>query len=314
MRRKNSYKLPALYKGKKILVFGAGFIGSNLIKRLTKLGSRVSVFSRISRPLDNITFIKGEIENYAQVLAVIRQKYNIIFHCAGYSGTVLRDTEIPKMFQANVNGTLNILESVRLTSPDTRVILMGSKQEYGKAVYLPVDEKHPTAPLNHYGVSKLAATSLARFYFTAYKVATTVLRVSNVYGAYSGLLNSKYNVINYLVDRAKQNQSLTVYGTGSQLRDFLYIDDLLEALLLAGVNPWAPGEIFNVGLGKPMSFKTIVQLIADVAGVSLKYRRWPNQHKLAETGDYVSDINKINQYLGWKPQILPPEGISKCFP
>src|SRR3972149_7816745 len=213
------------FKGKNILITGGlGFIGSNLSRRLEELGAQISIFD----------IAKGDdICDIDKVKKVIKEKPDVIYHLAGFSGSRESNENIEKSFNINTFATVNLFELVLKYSPKAKIILSNSRLEYGKPQYLPVDEKHPTLPTSAYGLSKLITTQMALIYHKSNGLNVAIFRTSNVYGPHPTSKFSGYNIINHFIDIAKSNGTLTIYGDGKQLRDYIFIDDLTEAFMLA---------------------------------------------------------------------------------
>jgi nucleoside-diphosphate-sugar epimerase len=298
-----------------ILIIGSGFVGMYLATGFHRKGATVCIASR-KKPADvaeGILWYGVDIANASQVTAVVRKKFDVIINCAGYSGQIQASLRPKVSREVNVQGTINLLEAVRNFSPYTRVILIGSRLEYGKVLYLPVDEKHPTHPLHAYGIDKLEATTQALMYYSKYGVRTTVLRVSNVYGPHTRFQFNKYNVINYLLDQAEDGNDIEVFGVGDQKRDFLYIDDLFTAFMKVLQCTNTIGQVYNIGYGKSVTFTEMAQAIADEAHVRVIHKAWPKDFLGVETGDYISDIRKFVRSTGWKPRVWYKQGVQKSF-
>lgn len=303
------------YKNKKVLVIGGtGFIGSNLVAHLGKLGCRLWAFTRSKRGFfDGCYYCQGDIAESQEVGKIIKNKFDLIFHCAGFSGQTSSERKPFISFRNNVLGTINLLKSVKKYSNQTKIIFTNSRLEYGRAQYLPVDENHSTKPMSFYGIDKLLSTLYALQYFKIFKIPVVIFRISNVYGPHQNFHFSSYNVINYFIDLASRGQNLIIFGKGEQVRDYLYIDDLIEVLLLAGIKRKAEGQVYNVGWGRSIKFKQMIKIIASKTNVKIKYISWPSNYRKIETGSYISDIRKIKNHLGWYPKIKPEQGIELCL-
>ncbi len=302
MKRLHNY-----YRRKKVLVTGgSGFIGSHLTRRLINLGSQITVIDQIKPTIKNVQFKPISITNPKAISQIVGNHYDIIFHLAGKSGTVNFDPI--ESFAINCLGAINLLEAIKKFSPKTKIIFSNSRQEYGKAKYLPVDENHPTLPTNHYGVQKLAITNYALFYHRQFQLNTVVLRTSNVFGP-SIKINQNYNIINSWLASAKQGKNLTIFGQGKQLRDYLYIDDFITALIKIGSNYKANGEIINIGSGQGLSLIHLAKIIAKRFKVKVNHQPWPKDWQTAETGNYVTNISKAKKLLDWQPQISFQQGV-----
>lgn len=310
------------WRNKKILVTGGfGFIGRNLVARLLEEGAQVTVVDRSQINAAELNHIaNGSLE---VVVADIRdpkpaEEYvadqDIIFHLAGHSGPV-GSLEAPYTdLEVNCEGTLNILEAVREVNPSLRVVFPSSRLVYGKPKQLPVSESAVTKPLTIYGTHKLTAENYLQVYCRNFGVETVVLRISNPYGPHVPLPHHKYNILNWFIDLAKKGGTLTVFGEGEQLRDYLYIGDLVAAFLAAARLDNLGGEIFNVGGRKARPFVEVAKTVVDVVGKGeVKHVPWPDDYKQVETGDWDFDISKAKNILGWEPQVTLAEGIEETL-
>lgn len=292
-------------KNKKILVTGGkGFIGVNLANKLKNLGVLVSTYD----------LSDGQsIGNKSLFQDFIKRRFDIIYHLAGLSGSKKSIEQKLKFIETNTLASINLLELVVKYSPKTKVIFSSSRLEYGNPQYLPVDESHPTIPTSVYGVSKLAVTQLAMIYHLKNNLDVTVFRTSNVFGPHSKLEFLGYNVVNHFIDQAKRNGVLKIFGNGDQERDYLFIDDMVNALILSsGKN--SSGEIYNLGSGKGIKFKDMASLIIKKVGKGkIEFSEWPDDLKILETGSYVSNITKIKSELDFSPRISFEEGVERTI-
>lgn len=294
-------------KDKKILITGGlGFIGSSLVTKFKELGAEVIVFD-IEQDDD--------INDYKKLIDTVKKKYDVIYHLAGFSGPSVTNKNILKSFKVNTIATAGLCELIVKHSPRTKLILSSSRLEYGKPQYLPVDENHPTNPTSAYGLSKLGATQMALIYHQKNDLDVTIFRTSNVYGPHKTNQFTGYNIINNFIDRALKGKDLTIYGDGNQIRDYIYIDDLVQAFILALEKAKIScGQIYNLGYGKGIKFKEMVGLIIDKVGQGkIKYAPWPRAYETVETGSYISDISKVKKQLGFTPKTTFKEGIAKTI-
>lgn len=293
-----------LKKKRMLITGGAGFIGGNLRLRLAKLGAKVDIYDQVDG---------NDITDTNNLASFIRRKYDAVYHLAGFSGSRESNLEREKSFNINTLATAALCELIVKFSPKTKLIVSSSRLEYGKPQYLPVDEKHPTMPTSAYGLSKLCATQIALVFAKNNGLDVTVFRTSNAYGSH--ILNkfSGYNVINHFVDLVKTNKSLTIFGRGSQKRDYLYVDDLVDAFILASQKK-SYGQIYNLGFGQGIKLVEMAKLIiSTVGGGRIKFVKWPKDYQLIETGDYISNISKAKKDLGFSPKVDFKEGIRKTI-
>lgn len=294
------------FRGKKILVTGgSGFIGTNLIKKLISLGASVT----------NFDLANGQnVENENQLAAFIKKKYDIIYHLAGFSGSTESNKERLKSFRVNTLATVNLCQLILKYSPKTKIIISSSRLEYGKPQHLPVDENHPTIPVSCYGLSKLAATQMVLILHKINNLDVTIFRTSNVYGPHTDTKFAGYNIINHFIDLAQRGKTLTIFGDGTQKRDYLFIDDFVNAFILAATQPESWGQIYNLGAGVGIEFKEMVALIVKKVGKGqIEFIKWPKDFKEVETGDYITDFAKIKKELGFVPKIDFEQGIQKTI-
>ena len=245
-------------KGKNILVTGgAGFIGSHLVDRLSP-ENKVIVLDDLSsgslvnleKNKDQVTFIKGDVLDRA-LLEDIVAEVELVFHLAANVGNI-KSIEDPYFdMDVNIRGTINLLEAC-LNSNIKRLVYSSSGAIFGEAKYLPIDEEHPLNPESPYAVSKLAAEKYCFAFHKVHGVPTTALRYFNVYGPRQD--TSEYaNAISIFLNRIKDGESLTIFGDGKQTRDFVFIEDVVTANLLAATQSAAVGEIFNIATGQATS-------------------------------------------------------------
>ena len=291
---------------KRVLITGgSGFIGTNLQRKLKEQGAYFEVFDKS---------LGHDIENKKQFATFIKKKFDVIFHLAGTSGSVTSNLDSGASFRINTFATVSLCELIIKHSPKTKLIISSSRLEYGKPFYLPVDEDHPTTPTTTYGLSKLLATQMAIVYQKHQGINVTILRTSNVYGPHKTKRFAGYNVINYFVDLALKNKELTIYGDGEQMRDYIYINDFIDAFILASVWDKSRGQIYNLGAGVGIKFKDMARLIVKKVGRGkIKFVKWPEDFKSIETGDYVSDISKIKKELGFTPKFNFEKGIQETL-
>lgn len=288
---------------KKILITGGhGFIGSNLTKHLEKKKAIVDIYDKKEG---------NDVQDVDNLKRYVKKNYFAIYHLAGFSGSAKSNEQKTECFRQNTFSSANLCELITKYSPNTKLILSGSRLEYGVPRYLPIDESHPTLPNSIYGLSKLAATQTGLIYFKKNNLDITIFRTSNVYGPHPSTSFAGYNVINFFIDRAVKNQELKIYGDGEQLRDYIYIDDLVEVFTKV-LKTSTLGNIYNLGYGRGIKFKDMVAKIIKIVGKGkLTYEKWPDDYTEVETGSYVTDISKIKKDLKFIPRTSFEKGIEK---
>jgi UDP-glucose 4-epimerase len=307
-----------------LIIGGLGFIGSNLACRLVKEGSKVTILDAELDPygwnhfnikpiIDKIKYIKGDIRDKNLINNLVKRK-NLIFNFAGQVSRLI-SIENPYLdIDININGSINLLESVREFSPGAKVIFAGSRGQTGEPEYLPVDEKHPDNPTDIYGINKLAAEKYHKIYNDIYDVKTTTFRINNVYGPKCQIKHGHYGVLNLFIYKALIGEPLTVYGTGNQTRDYIYIDDLIDAFLKVIDNPQTNGHFYQIGSGKETKFMDMVELILiNTEHSKAKHIPFPKILDIIDIDRYVSNISKIKNDAKWVPKVSLKTGIQRTI-
>lgn len=304
----------------KVLVTGgAGFIGSHLVDRLMNEGYEVVVLDNFSagkienvqRHLGDQSFhlIKGDVRNLEDVRKAVGDA-DAVFHLAAIVNVPLSIEDPLLVNDVNVRGTLNLLE-VSLKENIEWFIYISSCAVYGEARYLPIKEEHPIMPLSPYAISKLAAEHYCKIFYRIHGLKTVCLRFFNVYGPrqsegpYSG-------VITQFIDELRQGKPPIIYGDGEQTRDFVYVEDVVEASMLVLQGQRCVGEVINVGTGKP----TTVNELANVLMELFRETSVKSEYTSPRAGDIQhshADINKAKTMVGYKPSVTLKEGIRKLL-
>ena len=291
---------------------GAGFIGSHIVDRLFP-ENRVTVLdnlftgqmSNLEKSKDRITFIKGDILDKALVMEVVA-RVDIVFHLAANIG-VIRSIQDPYFdMDVNIRGTLNLLEACR-NSKVERLVYASSGAVFGEARYIPIDEGHPLSPESPYAVSKLAAEKYCFAFCKVHGAPATVLRYFNVYGPRQN--SSEYaNAISIFSRKIREGTPITIFGDGKQTRDFVFVEDVVNANILAATQPAAIGEIFNIATGKETSIEQLVSLITEVSGKEspVVYAA----HRAGEVRNSRANIEKAQRMLGYNPETSLKEGLA----
>jgi nucleoside-diphosphate-sugar epimerase len=212
----------------------------------------------------------------------------------------------------NGAGNLSVLEALHRESPNAKLVCAGSRLAYGAARALPVAEDHPLAPLCPHGAHKMLVERYLDIYGRLYGLRATTLRITNPYGPGQPAERSAYGVINYLIHRALSGQSLPIYGDGAQLRDYVYVHDVVEAMLLAGADGRSDGRVYNVGCGVGTPLADAARLIIDIVGRGrIEHLSWPALVEEIDTGDFVADVSRIDRELGWRPTVALADGLRR---
>lgn len=313
------------YKSKKILITGGlGFVGSNLAIALVKRGADVTIIdSMLPRQGGNLFNIKpiksrvrvgfSDIRDARAMCNLVRAK-DYIFHLAGQVNHVDSIRNPLQDLSINAEGTLVVLEACRKFNPQAKIIFSGTRGQYGVSARLPVDEEHPMNPKGVYAITNLCAENLVMVYNHVHKIKAIALRITNTYGPRHQMMHDEYGVFNWFIRKAIDDDEIHIFGDGRILRDFLYVDDLIDALLLAGLTSKAYGQVFNVGSGKPINFIDLAKKIIKIAkSGSIKFTKFTKERKALEPGDYYADITKIKRVVGWKPKVNLDTGIKKTI-
>jgi nucleoside-diphosphate-sugar epimerase len=216
--------------------------------------------------------------------------------------------------EINSKAQLSILEACRKYNPSIKIIFASTRQLYGKPQYLPVEEKHPLYPVDVNGINKLSGEWYHIIYNHVYDIKTAVLRLTNTYGPRMRIKDARQTFLGIWIRNLLENKPITIYGNGSQIRDYNYIDDVVDAfLLVAGSDLWN-GSIFNLGHNEPISLKTTAEImIEENRAGGYQFKEFPEDLKKIDIGDFYSDYGKINALLGWSPEVSIREGIRQTL-
>lgn len=299
---------------KALVTGGAGFIGSHLVDALVEKGVTVTVFDdlstgkkeNLSNVLDRITFTEGCVSNY-DLVAKAAGGADVIFHLAAIA-SVVRSVEDPLMtYKINTSGTLTVFEAAR-TQSVPRVVYASSSAVYGNLPDLPKSEESPCCPTTPYGLHKMIGEGLAKLYRDLYGLRTTGLRFFNVFGPRQDPSSPYSGVISIFKDKITKREPITIFGDGETTRDFIYVADVITALLAAAEKKEAR-DVYNIGTGVEISLHDVVKALEAVLNISAEVSYAPER-----TGDIkrsVADIGKAKRDLGWQPTVSFEDGIKK---
>ncbi len=239
---------------------------------------------------------------------------DVVFNLAGQVSHV--DSMDDPLFDLDVNTTsqFRFLELLRRANPTSRVVYTSTRQIFGKPRYLPVDEDHPVAPVDVNGITKYATEQLHLLYHDVYGLPATAVRLTNVFGPRQRLRDDLQGFLPIFVRRALADDVITVFGEGEQQRDCLYVDDVVECLLLAASADDAPGQIFNVGNDERLALGAIADAVVAAAGAGrVEHGPWPPDRDAIDIGSYFGDSSKAKRMLGWEPRTAFADGIARTL-
>lgn len=316
--------MDSAYRGKNILITGGlGFIGSNLAVRLVGFGANVTLIDSLIPEYGGNIFNIEDIKNKVKVnISDVRDAHSMnslikgqdyLFNLAGTLSHIDSMKDPFTDLEINCKSQLSILESCRRFNPGVKIIFTGTRGQYGRAEYIPVDERHPQNPIDVNGINNAAGEMYHMLYYKAYGIRAVSLRLSNTYGPRHQMHHHRQGIINWFIRQAIDGQKIKIYGDGKQVRDTNYADDVVDALLSAGAVKEADGEVFNVG-GFPTNLIDLVKLIVQFTkGAGWELVNYPSESKNIEIGNYIADYSKASKILGWKPKIALQEGIKKTI-
>jgi len=305
-----------------LITGGAGFIGSNLAHALVNLKAEVTIVDallpqyggsllNLKEIRDKIRFIKGDFRDLGLMKKVVKDK-DIVFNCAAQVSHTLSIEDPFLDMDLNCRGNLTVLEALRQGNDKAKVVYAGTRGEIGKLRYKPIDENHPTDPVDMNGIDKLTAEKYHLLYNDLYGIRASSLRINNTYGIRHQMKSGDYGIVNWFIRRAMLNEPIKIFGTGEQTRDYNYSGDVTDAMLLAAQSKKADGEVFMLGSGRETKFIDVVKLIIKTVGSgSYELVPWSKERKAIEIGNFVVSYRKINKLLGWHPKTTLEEGIKK---
>lgn len=310
--------------GKRVLITGGvGFIGSNLARRLLDLGASVtlvdSLIPEYGGNLHNISDIATRVRlNISDVrdehsMRYLVQGQDILFNLAGQTSHMDSMANPETDLDINCRAQLSILESCRQYNPSIKIVFASTRQIYGKPDYLPVDEKHPLRPVDVNGINKMAGEWYHILYNNVYGIRACALRLTNTYGSRMRIKDARQTFVGIWVRLLLEGRPFEVWE-GHQLRDFNYVDDCVDALLLAAEREETNGKVFNLGDRSPVSLKALADLLVELHGSgSYSVHSFPVERKKIDVGDFYSDPAKYEATVGWTPRVTLREGLARTL-
>lgn len=306
-----------------LITGGLGFLGSNLAHKLVNSGANITIIDNLDNRYGGNLFNVHKIKNrLAIILGDVRdekilipsiKKADYIFHFAAqiaYTDSLLNPHED---LELNAVTTLNILEACRKYNRDAKILFSSSRMVIGKVPKLYYDEKTSTNPLTLYGIHKLTSEKYLQTYYKEFGIKSTIYRITNPYGPHQQIKHNKYSLPGWFIRQVMENKTIKIFGEGKQIRDYIYIDDIIEAIFLSA-NSESNGEILNLGSGIGTMFKNMVNTVVEVVGKGkIKYVPWPENYERIETGDIIPDISKLKRIINFEPKHTLADGIKLTF-
>ncbi len=313
------------YSNKHVLVTGGlGFIGSNLARALVAQGAHITLVDSLIPQYGGNPFNVADIRDQVSVnicdvrdpfaIAYLLRGQEFLFNLAGQTSHLDSMTDPQTDLDINAAAQLSILEACRKVNPGIKVVFASTRQLYGKPDYLPVDEKHPIRPVDVNGINKLAGEWYHLLYNNVHGIRACALRLTNTYGPRMRVKDARQTFLGIWIRLLIEGKPIKVFGDGLQLRDFNYVDDCVEALLLAGSSDQANGKVYNLGSTEVIGLKALAELFAQIEkGCSFELVPFPPERKAIDIGDYYSDFTLIRNELGWSPKIDLAEGLKRTI-
>jgi UDP-glucose 4-epimerase len=313
------------FDGARVLITGGlGFIGSHLARRLIHLGAEVTIVDSLIPEYGGNLFNIHDIRNQVTVnISDVRDPHAIeylvqdkkyIFNLAGQTSHLDSMLDPRTDLDINAGAQLSILEACRKHNRSVRIVFASTRQLYGRPQYLPVDEKHPIHPVDVNGINKLAGEWYHLLYNDVYGIRASALRLTNTYGPGMRVRDARQTFLGIWIRNLIQGKTVQVYGDGLQVRDFNYVDDVVDALLRAASNPSSEGQVFNLGAKEVVSLKALAEKLVALHGAG-RYEvvPFPPERKAIDIGDYYSEFSKIKEILGWVPKISLDDGLARTL-
>ena len=299
-------------KGQKVLITGGlGFIGSNLAHRCLSAGAEVTIYDcldpksgglmyNIHAIQKDVSLVLNDIRSFEGVSGAVMNK-DIIFNCAAYTSHPNSMKEPLVDIDVNCKGVINVLEAVRRFNPTAKVVQVGTSTQVGRMFFNPITEDHPEFPTDIYSSNKSASEKYVIVYGAAYRMRTTVVRLANVFGPRSNIRTPDFGFVNYFIGLALQGKELTIFGEGKQLRNITYVEDCVQALILAALKEVSNGRVlFAVG-DNHYTVAEIAGHITRTIGGKVRFIEWPKNREVIEIGDAVISNKRIKGVLEWLP-------------
>ena len=305
-----------------LITGGLGFIGSNLARRLLKEGHRITLLDSLipeyGGNLANVLDISGQIRiNISDIrdpfaTLELLKGVELVFNLAGQTSHADSMTDPFTDLDINARSQLVLLESIRKVCPDAVVVFASTRQVYGRPKYLPVDESHPIRPVDVNGVNKMAGEHFHLLYHDVYGIRTTALRLTNTYGPGMRVKDARQTFLGIWLRNLLMTEPILVFGDGKQVRDFNYVDDVVDALIRASGTPACYGRAFNLGSSEVVDLSTLAERLCGLkSGASWQLIPFPLERRVIDIGDYYSNYSLATELLGWQPTVCLEDGLRR---
>jgi len=314
-----------IFAGSDVLITGGlGFIGSALARRLVELEARVTLVDslipeyggnlfNIHDIRERVTVDRTDVRDVAAMATLIKKR-QFLFNLAGQTSHLDSMTDPLTDLNINTAAQLQILEACRLHNRDLKIVFASTRQVYGRPKYQPVDEKHPINPVDVNGINKLAGEWYHLLYNDVYRIRACALRLTNTYGPGMRVKDARQTFLGIWIRQLIEQKPIPVYGTGEQRRDFNFVTDVVDALLLAAASDKAEGQVFNLGHVEHVNLKELAALLVQInGGGRYELIPFPEDRKTIDIGDYYADFSKIDNILGWSPQVKLEDGLTQTL-
>ena len=307
-----------------LITGGLGFIGSTLARRLVDVGARVTVVDSLI-PLygGNLFNIAGYEDRIRVNIADVRDEHSMdylvqgrdyLFNLAGQNSHLDSMRDPYTDLEINCYAQLSILEACRKQNPSVKIVYTSTRQIYGKPDYLPVDERHLLHPTDVNGINKMAGEWYHILYNNVYGIRAVSLRLTNTYGPRMRVRDARQTFLGIWIKKLIQGEPIEIWGDGRQIRDFNYVDDVVEAILATAVTDDGNGHIFNLGSDETINLCDLAALCVEVnCGGSFKVIPFPPDRKQIDIGDYYADYRLIRGKLGWQPRVTLRQGMARTL-